>query len=70
MFSILIPTLNNFKYLKLSIESIKKTSSLNNELLVHVNEDQENVSRNYLKSMNISFTYSAKNIGLVQQQSN
>lgn len=64
MFSILIPTLNNFKYLKLSIESIKKTSSLNNELLVHVNEDQENVSRNYLKSMNISFTYSEKNIGL------
>ena len=64
MFSILIPTLNNFEYLKLSINSIIKTSTLNNELLVHVNEDYENVARKYLKSMNISFSYSKKNIGL------
>ncbi len=64
MFSILIPTLNNFKYLKLSIESIQKTSSLNNEILVHVSEDFNNETKNYLKKENILFTYSKENIGL------
>ncbi len=64
MFSILIPTLNNFKYLKLSIESIQKTSSLNNEILVHVSEDFNSETKNYLKKENILFTYSKENIGL------
>ena len=36
MFSIIIPTLNNLDYLKLCIKSIKNTTSLNNEILVHV----------------------------------
>ena len=64
MFSIVIPSYNNFEYLKLTIESIKKTSNLDNEILVHVNDDENFITRNYLKDININFTHSDKNIGL------
>ena len=37
MFSIIIPTLNNLKYLKLCIESLKKNSKFNHEIIPHVN---------------------------------
>ena len=45
MFSIVIPTLNNTKYLKLCINSLKKNSSLNNEILAHVSEDFQNETK-------------------------
>ena len=38
MFSILIPTLNNINYLKICLESLKKNSSLKNEIIIHVND--------------------------------
>ena len=38
MFSIGIPTYNNLDYLKLCISSIKKNSSFNHEILIHVND--------------------------------
>ena len=63
MFSIIIPTLNNLKYLKFCINSIKK-SLKNHEILVHVSEDINNETRTYLKSQNIKYTYSLNNIGL------
>ena len=37
MLSILIPTYNNLKYLKLCIDSIIKNSSEKHELIVHIN---------------------------------
>ena len=64
MFSIIIPTLNNFKYLKCCIDSIKNTSLQNNEILVHVSDDKNNETRNYLSNQNIKFTYTPENIGL------
>ena len=64
MFSIIIPTLNNLKYLKLCIQSIKKNSKLDNEILVHVSEDFHNETRNYLISERIIFTHTQKNVGL------
>ncbi len=64
MFSIIIPTLDNFLYLKLCIESIKKTSKFKNEIIVHVNSDSNFKTRNYLKNNNILFTHSEENIGL------
>ena len=36
-FSIIIPTLENFNYLKLTIDSVIKNSKYDHELLVHVN---------------------------------
>ena len=40
MFSILIPTFNNIDYLKLCIESIRKNSKFNHQIIVHINEDK------------------------------
>ena len=42
MISILIPTFNNLNYLNLTIQSIKKNSSLNShEILLHINDGSD-----------------------------
>ena len=41
MFSIIIPTFNNFKYLKLCLHSIKKNSLKNHEIIIHVNDGSD-----------------------------
>ena len=41
MFSILIPTYNNLEYLKTCINSIKKNSKFNHQIIVHVNEGSD-----------------------------
>ena len=64
MFSIIIPTLNNFKYLSFCINSIKKNSTINNEILVHVSEDQDSETRNFLINQKIKYTYTPENVGL------
>tara|TARA_Y100000992_G_scaffold300264_1_gene268576 strand:+ start:1434 stop:2288 length:855 start_codon:yes stop_codon:yes gene_type:complete len=64
MFSIIIPSFNNYDYLKLTIDSIIKTSTFDNEILVHVNNDSSKKTRNYLISKNIKYTFSKDNIGL------
>ena len=35
---ILIPTYNNIDYLKLCLKSLKKNSTFNHEIIIHVNE--------------------------------
>ena len=64
MFSIIIPTLNNLKYLELCINSILKNSKMNNEILVHISEDYDKTTRNFLHKKNINFTYTEQNVGL------
>ena len=62
-FSIIIPSHNNYKYCKLTIDSIKKNSSFNHEIVVHLNgEDIE--TENYLKNESILYSKSIENIGL------
>ena len=63
MFSIVIPTYNNFKYLELCLNSIKKNSKYNHEIILHVN-DGDDGSLNYAKKNNIKYSYSEVNIGL------
>ena len=64
MISITIPTYNNLKYLKCTINSIKKNSVLNNyEILLHINDGHDG-TLDYAKSNNFKFTSSQKNIGL------
>ena len=63
MISIIIPTYNNLPYLKKCIESINKNSFYKNEILVHVNEGNDGTIQ-YIKDINIKFTYSDTNIGL------
>ena len=63
MFSILIPSYNNLAYLKLCIESIKKNSTYNHQIIVHINEGSDG-SLEYIKNLNCEFTYSKQNIGM------
>lgn len=63
MFSILIPTWDNFKYLHSCIESIVEHSGFNHQILVHVNgADPETVA--YLEQEQIEHTVSTENIGI------
>ena len=63
MFSIIIPTLNNFEYLKICIESIKKNSKYNHQILTHVNVGTD-YTKKYLEENNLEYSFSKENIGL------
>ena len=63
MFSIIIPTYNNINYLKLCIDSIKKNSKFNHEIIFHINEGVDG-SLNYIKENNFKYTYSKFNEGV------
>ena len=63
MFSILIPTYNNLEYLKVCINSIRKNSKLNHQIIVHVNEGKDG-TLDYIKDSNLEFTFSDQNIGM------
>ena len=63
MFSVIIPSLNNLKYLKLCIESIRKNSKYDHEIIVHSNIGSDGTI-DYLKKNNIRFTHSKKNSGI------
>lgn len=61
--SIVIPTFNNFLYLKFCIESLLKNSKYSHEIIVHIN-GEDSLTENYLIDKKISYTKSAINIGL------
>ena len=63
MISIIIPSFNNIDYLKLCINSLKKNSFYNNEILVHVNDGSDGTI-DYLDGQKIKYTHSKNNIGL------
>ena len=62
-FTIIIPTFNNFEYLKLCINSINKNSAYEHQLIIHIN-GVDIATENYLKVNNFEFTSSDTNIGL------
>ena len=62
-FSIIVPTFKNYKYLKTSINSIKKNSKFNHEIIVHINGDDIE-TEHYLNNSNIIFTKTNINVGL------
>ena len=65
MFSILIPTFNNLKYLKLCIKSLIKNSFFKNEIICHVNIGNDG-TLDYLKKDNIKYTYTSYNSGICE----
>ena len=65
VFSIIIPSLNNLKYLKFCIESIKKNSFYKNEIIVHVNIGSDGTAE-FLKENNILYTFTDYNAGICQ----
>ena len=63
MFSIIVPTFNNLDYLKLCLNSIKKNSSYDHEIIIHINEGKDG-TKDYLDKTNFVFTYSKTNAGV------
>ena len=63
MFSILIPSYNNLEYLKTCINSLKKNSKFNHQIIAHINEGTDG-SLNYIKENLHEYTYSKENIGM------
>ena len=63
MISIVIPTYNNLDYLKLCLKSLKKNSSFNHEIIIHINDGSDG-TLNFIKANNYKYTSSDDNIGL------
>jgi glycosyltransferase involved in cell wall biosynthesis len=63
VFSILIPTWNNLRYLKLCVESIKKNSRFNHQIVVHVNEGSDG-TLDWVKDQALAHSYSHSNVGV------
>jgi glycosyltransferase involved in cell wall biosynthesis len=65
MFSILIPTFNNVKYLELCINSIRKNSKYDHQIIIHVNIGDDGTIE-YLNKINIEYTYTKYNSGVCE----
>jgi GT2 family glycosyltransferase len=63
MFSILIPTWNNLPYLKLCVESIRRHSAFEHEILVHVNDGSDG-TLDWVREQGIRHTRSLGNVGV------
>ena len=63
MISIVISTFNNLEYLKICINSIKKNSKYNHELIFHINEGNDGTIE-YIKKNNYKYTFSKTNEGV------
>ena len=65
MFSIIIPTFNNLKYLKICISSIKKNSKFEHEIITHINDGQDGTEE-YLITEKIKYTMTKYNAGICE----
>ena len=65
MFSILIPTFNNVKYLEFCINSLKKNSKYNNQIVAHANIGDDGTIE-YLKNKKIEFSHTTYNSGICE----
>jgi glycosyltransferase involved in cell wall biosynthesis len=63
MFSVIIPTFNNIKYLKLCLKSLKKNSKFNHEIIIHINEGSDGTLK-FVKDLGLKYSYSKKNEGV------
>ena len=63
MFSIIVPTYNNLDYLKLCLKSIEENSSLDHEIIIHINEGTDG-TKSYVENTNYKHTYSSINSGV------
>tara|TARA_B100002019_G_C21104375_1_gene515144 strand:+ start:27 stop:869 length:843 start_codon:yes stop_codon:yes gene_type:complete len=63
MFSIIIPTFNNLKYLKVCLDSIKKNSKFTHEVIVYVNSSTDGTLE-FLRNSSVKYLYNETNVGL------
>jgi len=67
--SIIIPTFNNFHYLKFFLQSLKINSEFDHEIILHINDGSDGTLEYALKN-NIKHTHSKSNIGLCSSMNN
>ena len=65
MFSIIIPTFNNLEYLKVCLNSIKKNSIFNHQIIPHVNVGDDG-TKDFLISEKKEFTFTKYNSGICE----
>lgn len=63
IFSILIPTWNNLSFLKLCIESIKKNSTFNHQVIIYVNDGSDG-TLDWVKEQGFDYVHSPQNVGV------
>ena len=63
LFSILIPTWNNLRFLKLCVKSIQKNSRYNHEIIIHVNDGSDG-TLDWVKQNGLKYNHSNENIGV------
>ena len=64
LFSILIPTWNNLPYLRLCIESLRKHSDFQHQIIVMVNEGQDGTHEWVSSQSDLEYIASPENIGI------
>jgi GT2 family glycosyltransferase len=62
-FSILIPSWNNLEILKICIDSIKRNSFYNHQIIIHINQGNDG-TLDWVKKNNFSYTFSEENVGV------
>jgi GT2 family glycosyltransferase len=65
VFSLVVPTWNNLAHLRLFVESLRRFSAREHELIVHVNEGIDG-TLDWLRGQGIAHTASAQNLGICQ----
>lgn len=63
MFSILIPTWNNLPFLKLCVDSVRRHSAYDHEILVHINDGSDGTLE-WVREQGLRYTHSTGNIGV------
>lgn len=63
VFSILVPTWNNLPYLQCLINSIRKNSIFEHEIIIHINEGIDGTLE-WVKQQGFSYTHSKTNVGV------
>ena len=63
MFSIIIPTWNNWAFVKLCVESIRKNSTYQHQVILHINDGSDGTLQ-WAQEQNIDHTHSPANVGI------
>jgi glycosyltransferase involved in cell wall biosynthesis len=63
VFSIIIPTWNNLPFLKICIDSLRKYSTFDHEIIVHVNDGSDGTLE-WVKAEGIKYSRTVNNVGI------
>jgi len=62
-FSIIIPTWNNLPFLKICVDSIRKNSAFDHQIIIHVNDGSDG-TLDWVKAEGLDYTHSDENVGV------